>query len=104
MRLCAFTPRLINKRRDAGKYRIASARKVGWDYSSASPDFITMDAGAQSPPFGARREGEMFRNDLGESVAHNWVLAGDECVGVAFDGWQPRDVAGCWRRMWQTWG
>ena len=61
-----------------GKYRIASAREVGLDGSSASPDFITMDAGAQSPPFGARRDGEMFRNDLGKSVARDWVLRRDE--------------------------
>ena len=43
-----------------------------------------MDAGAQSPPFGAQREGEMFHSDLGESVARDWVLTRDECVGVAF--------------------
>ncbi len=58
--------------------RIASARKVGWDGSSASPDFITINARAQSPPFGAQRDGEMFRSDLGESVARNWLLTLDE--------------------------
>ena len=42
-----------------------------------------MDARAQSLLFGARREGEMSRNDLGESGARNGVLTLDQCVGVA---------------------
>ena len=71
-----------------GKYRIPSARKVGWDYSSASWYFITINAYAETPPFGEVRDGEMFRNALGESVARNWLLTLDEYADVVFDEWQ----------------
>lgn len=49
-------------------------RKVGWDYGSASWYFITVNAYAESLPFSEVRNGEMFRNELGEAVARNWLI------------------------------
>ena len=57
---------------------------MGWDYSSASWVFITINAYAETPPFGEVRDGGMFRNDLGESVARNWLLTIDEYADAAF--------------------
>ncbi len=75
-----------------GKWRIPSARKVGWDYSSASWYFITIRAYADEPPFGNVRgpqgEGEILRNALGEVVAQSWLMTPDKFPDVVLDEWE----------------
>ncbi len=70
-----------------GKYRIPSARKKGWDYSSAAWYFITVNAYADEPPFGEIREGVMFRNVLGEAVAQSWLATQQHFPDVVLNEW-----------------
>ncbi len=74
-----------------GKYQIPSARKVGWDYSSASWYFVTVCAHSETPPFGAVRgpqgEGAMFRNRLGEAATEVWLQIPEKYPDVVLDEW-----------------
>lgn len=54
------------------KYRIASARLRGWDYSNAGYYFVTICTRNREHHFGQIRDGEMHLSAVGEIVACYW--------------------------------
>lgn len=55
------------------KYRIKSARKLNWDYSSKGTYFITICTKNREHFFGEIRNGEMHLTELGEIVKSEWL-------------------------------
>lgn len=54
------------------KYRIASARLRGWDYSNAGYYFVTICTRNHEHHFGQIRDGEMHLSAVGEIAACYW--------------------------------
>lgn len=73
------------------RYRVESARKVGWDYSSASWYFVTICEAQRRPAFGEwiEEEGEegVVLSPLGELVASCWQQVPYDFADVVLDRW-----------------
>ena len=71
------------------KYRVETARKVGWDYSSASWYFVTVCEVSRAPVFG-ELQGEdeaahVELSPLGLCVARQWKLMREKYPDVVLD-------------------
>ena len=70
------------------RYRIESARKTGWDYSSAGWYFVTICEGKREPAFGSWMEGEgVVLNPLGDLVVACWLRVPADFPDVVLDEW-----------------
>ena len=74
------------------RYRIESARCVGWDYSSAGWYFVTICESDRRLAFGdwvqnEREEWSVVLHPLGELVAACWRRVPDDFADVVLDEW-----------------
>lgn len=74
------------------RYRIETARKAGWDYSSAAWYFITVCENHRAPVFGQLHgEGEtafVELSPLGRCIARQWQLIPEAYPDVVLDASQ----------------
>ena len=69
------------------RYRIETARKIGWNYSLASWYFVTVCEANRVSAFGEICGEEVELSPLGELVAQSWQSVPDYFGDVVLDEW-----------------
>jgi REP element-mobilizing transposase RayT len=69
------------------RYRVASARLKGWDYSRAGGYFITICTDKRQCHFGHIADGQMRLSPIGDIVAGEWQRTAELRPNVILDAW-----------------
>lgn len=70
-----------------GRYRIPSARRVGWDYGSNAAYFVTLCTAQRAHDFGEIRSGTMHLTPLGHVARQEWAEVPIYYAFVRLDAW-----------------